>query len=748
MSFNNIPWELKACHNWVCWRYEQREGDPKPTKVPYNPAGYRASTNKPESWASFEQCRQAQGYSGIGFVFSNSPYAGIDLDPTEDANILAWHQVVAADMDSYAERSPSGKGLHIIVRGSVPDGKKDKELACEVYSDRRFFTMTGDVYLNRPIAERNEALNKLWSQLSGERIEVSNIPSQPETRSDEDILRTAFRAANGDKFKALWEGDTSGHSNDQSSADLALMNMLAFYTKNQDQLIRLFRRSALGQREKAGRSDYMAWTVRRALDGSLSTDEDLSPVAAFQAAFKQPVLAVEIDEPEETLEDEALNGFELTPDADIPWPPGLVGEIAESFYRMSLFPRRRVCIASALSVMSLLCGRDWFCGTMGLNLYTILLGKTGLGKSDGINCTVRLAQQLDRACTNVNFESQLSNKIRKEFVSKQGMHKDLAEHKSVLWIIDEVQIRIAAMMRAHSSSPEYGIKSFITANYTESGPFGSLSQLSYSKKENSLGAVSRPNVNWLGLGVPETFWQSVSYEQLQDGFLNRLLLLECPEHEDSTRNRVPDTEVPTDVIGRLAQVVFAALNRRDSIEVRLSDQVRDLDFKWSEVYRLNGSDKAKFAQARVAMNTLKVASLLAIGANPHAPVVIEQEYHWAHRLVMEGAKRMIAKFDRGETGSGDGKCVADLKAILREYFNPSGKWQKQVSARSRGQVISYAHLRKYSVGRKAFNEHTRGANTALDMTIKVLIAEGVLRATAVGSRGGQQYELLVKWKNI
>ena len=47
---------------------------------------------------------------------------------------------------------------------------------------------------------------------------------------DEEILERARRAANGVKFSRLWAGDTSEHNGDDSSADLALLSLLAFYT--------------------------------------------------------------------------------------------------------------------------------------------------------------------------------------------------------------------------------------------------------------------------------------------------------------------------------------------------------------------------------------------------------------------------------------------------------------------------------------------------------------------------------------
>jgi hypothetical protein len=334
----------------------------------------------------------------------------------------------------------------------------------------------------------------------------------------------------------------------------------------------------------------------------------------------------------------------------------------------------------------------------------------------------------------------MTPRLRKEFVSKQGMHRDLAEHKSVLWVIDEFQIRLSAMLKANSISPDYGIKSFLTANYTESGPFGQISAMTYSKKENSFGAVDRPNLNLYGLGVPNQFWSCVGYEHLQDGFLNRLVLLECPEEEDSSRNRAPVSGISDFTLGSLVDIVYQSLNPHNEGVVTMSDEVRELDFRLSEQYRLNGSETAKMATARVCMNTLKIASLIAIGNNPQSPVVTPVDYHWSHRLVYESAGRMLRKFERGEIGSGDGKCIADIRQVFKTYFDPKGKNKKATT-------ISKRHIRKYSSGYKSLRDHPRGAIVALDMALRSLEEDGIIKQVP-GPRGGTTYELLVKPNRI
>jgi len=147
----NIPGELCARPQWVCWRYEERSGTR--TKVPHTPStGLSASTTDLMTWATFSEALAAyeRGHcDGVGFVFSSAdPYVGIDLDKCRDpesGDIDGWAQEVIDRLgvaEAYVEISPSGTGIHIIVEGAVRGGGMRKG-PIEMYSFSRFFAITG-----------------------------------------------------------------------------------------------------------------------------------------------------------------------------------------------------------------------------------------------------------------------------------------------------------------------------------------------------------------------------------------------------------------------------------------------------------------------------------------------------------------------------------------------------------------------------------------------------------------------------
>src|SRR5215218_5858746 len=148
LKSENIPDELKVRPQWVAWKAVCRAQSEKLDKVPYSAeSGCKASSTDLLTWSTFEnasEALEAGEYSGLGFVFSSGdPYTGIDLDncvERETGEIRQWALEVVRYFDSYTELSVTGTGLHIIVKGEVPNRRKAK---IEVYSSKRFFTMTG-----------------------------------------------------------------------------------------------------------------------------------------------------------------------------------------------------------------------------------------------------------------------------------------------------------------------------------------------------------------------------------------------------------------------------------------------------------------------------------------------------------------------------------------------------------------------------------------------------------------------------
>src|SRR5262249_21297950 len=270
----NIPTELTALNQWVVWRYEL-SGDGKWTKVPFRVADNRkASSTDPKDWTSFQRALTAyqQGrYDGIGFVCTpESGIVGVDLDHCCNATWEPWAVEIIETLNSYSEFSPSGTGVRIFVKGSLPDGRRRKG-NIEMYASGRYFTVTGHVLTNslRTIESRHEKIAEIHAKFVADKPQPKTNPSNGNCArklSDDELLKKAFAARNGDKLKRLFGGDTSEHQDDNSAADMAFCQMLVFWTDDPRQVDRIFRRSGLMRDkwdEKHGAMTYGEATIKK-----------------------------------------------------------------------------------------------------------------------------------------------------------------------------------------------------------------------------------------------------------------------------------------------------------------------------------------------------------------------------------------------------------------------------------------------------------------------------------------------------
>ena len=239
VTLNNIPRELIEFNQWVAWREADRKNQRK-SKIPINPnTGRSARTNDPSTWGSFEEALeryQQDGLEGVGFVFSETdPFVGIDVDDCVNGEIDAEIKKLVEACNSYTEKSPSGTGIHILVKGKLQAGGR-RNGNVEVYDSKRFFTVTGNHLSETPdtIADGTKAIRYLFDG-----------PLAPDfTDEDNKIIEQVLSSEIGWSFKELWAGGYERFPS-QSEADLALCQHLAFHTRDRSQIDRLFRKSKL-----------------------------------------------------------------------------------------------------------------------------------------------------------------------------------------------------------------------------------------------------------------------------------------------------------------------------------------------------------------------------------------------------------------------------------------------------------------------------------------------------------------------
>lgn len=308
----NIPEELRNIKAWTCWKQELNQKKDKYTKVPYNPrTGFRQDFNKANDLMLYDDCKAAikpnSSYED-SLWFSLQPEMGytvidVDFHDLKEKHLPLADRIsetkrrcnepghiaykVINTFDSYTEISASGCGIHVFIKGNLPElpeGSRRKSKPCknteldiEVY-DRHFIGLTGYVLKDKPIADAQDVFNKFYTQYiysekqkalekkaAAERAAQELTGYKPLNASDVEIINICSIADNS--FKDLFNTDVYETDTGKSEADFFLMSILAKYTQcNAEQMERVFSMSARGKRDKwLNRDDYRKITVENAI---------------------------------------------------------------------------------------------------------------------------------------------------------------------------------------------------------------------------------------------------------------------------------------------------------------------------------------------------------------------------------------------------------------------------------------------------------------------------------------------------
>jgi primase-polymerase (primpol)-like protein len=273
----NIPIELKNKNQWVCYRTKQ--GDGHVNKYMLNPfTGNFAKSNDPHTWssyyyASYQMKNPNLHIDGLAYVLSHGlVFIDIDHSIDEEGNFNdTARKLLDALPNTYAEKSCSGHGVHILAYGSLPiDGRKrNDEIGLEMYDTKRFCCITGDVIDGRKeILDYSDKIAEINEEFIGKRISiVQNRVFVTPSMSDQQIILRISESKSGPKFNALYRGDINGYPS-HSNADFALARMIAFWTQDPKQIDAIIRSSGL-YRDKwdksIGDTTYGELTIQNAL---------------------------------------------------------------------------------------------------------------------------------------------------------------------------------------------------------------------------------------------------------------------------------------------------------------------------------------------------------------------------------------------------------------------------------------------------------------------------------------------------
>jgi hypothetical protein len=764
-AYGALPRELRELNNWCLWKKVLLENG-KYSKVPYQPNGNKCVVTAQETFSSFDDCFNVLAlgsYDGLGFIFTNTPYAGIDLDdpsfidghPNPNYQIDLDRQIkIAREFDSYSEVSPSGKGLHIIVKGSLPEGRRKNYI--EIYSSGRYFTMTGKVHNNKPIGDYQELLNLLWSQMGGITSPQINVVEKDQEVSDEEIIKRATNASNGDKFFKLLSGEWNSDYQSQSEADFAFIDIVAFYTQNRIQIARIFRSSPLGKRPKAKRENYVSGMIQRSFDRQLPSIDFEGMKEALEKKLNGHN---SIDSVAQRLELAAHNGLVVgsnptaittdtsskgrTEDFDssnvgsnpsvAAIPPGLLGEIAQFIYAAAPRPVPEIALAGAIGLMAGICGKAYNVSGTGLNQYILMIADSGKGKE-------AMASGISKLMNAAKMQVPVANDFIGPSViaSSAGLHKWLSKNSQCfVSILGEFGIKLEAMSSMKASPVQLMLKDSLLDLYHKSGFNDVYRGSAYSDQDKNSVDLSAPSFSILGESTPERFYSVLNEDMISEGLLPRFSIIEyngirVPSNETFAQPSFPLMEKFCALLAHCKTVMSTGkvINvEQDSEALKLTKEIDRFADK-----QINSTSKEVTRQLwnRAHIKTLKLAATLSVGVNPYNPVIDSNAVNWAWDLVQRDIKALSSKFEAGLIGSNssEAKQIVEMKRVIKDYVTEP--WEKVMNYSPHlglyeSKLVTYVYLNKRLTPCSAFKNDKLGATGAIKRCIQILIDSDYLR---------------------
>ena len=543
----NVPRILYMHHQWINWKPREKTNG-KIDKIPIDPRSLRpAKTNDRSTWGDFKTAvvSARKNNLGLGFVFSDTDnFVGIDLDDCfTDGKPKPWAQAIVDGLESYAEITPSGKGLHIIVKGELT-GKRRRKGSVETYQTGRFFTVTGErLGTINYVVDNQSGLAEFYFKHFGEEPvpEPEPVPVQPlKTNTNNDILDGLKIVP---AFQKLFSGDHSSYES-QSEGDLALCSIIAKRTHDTQLIDWIFRQSGL-MREK--------WDQLRGAE----TYGQITIVKALAGAPALPVIITSTRDMDEEIEQYS------------PFPSdimsGLAGDFAKAQAECVEAPPEFLFMAFLTALGAMISGRATLATGWEIQprLYLLILGETAEGrKSTALKIVTNFFTDAFREGEAAALKTSWG------FGSAEGLQKRLDEHNHLLLCLDEFKAFVS------KASIKSSVLLPAVTQLFEANSYENQTKTTHLKIENA-------HFSLLAASTIDTYERTWDASFSDIGFLNRLFLIVGKSERKFSFPRKLDRQTATHFKARLRQMIHKIHGAdRGMMELQFSMEGQDLHNDW------------------------------------------------------------------------------------------------------------------------------------------------------------------------
>ena len=647
----------------------------KTSKRPLDIFGNFADWSDSSCWITFEDAQKAIS-NGVathcGFIFTeDDPFLVLDLDNKENKPDVAVYINSIADNAAkaghYVETSFSGLGYHIIFKGRKNSTRcRRKDDPVEYYSDERFIIITGNSNGNE--IKEDASLTSWADNLLGDIpiVAVITLTELPQEHDDATIIDRLFSAKNGADNRLLYCEYVDG---DDSVLDQSLIERICFYTKSNEQARRLFKESFRGQRDKVIKrgNEYIDRSIQisRSMAASeihpmLDMTPPTDPVATAEHIEAQPP-DIQLMPPNQYISD-----------GEIPFPPGLLGELANYLYINAIHPVKKFAIANALTMMAGIVGRKYSFRGSTINLYQLIIGRSGSGKDAGRKPIAEIRRQL--------AGTLFADFMGPESASGQAMFATLESKPCYSVYTGELCEDLIMMSSQKAGANERTMLTAYLRLYDEDFFAGKV----HRDSKNDIKPVERPAISIMGSGTPD-FFENISDYAIKRGLIPRFIIM---EHEGNTPpfNDFKFSPPHPKIISGITNAVNYALYDES--------KVIDIEYENDAVEKQSIAYRNQFVVAmdashtvieqglynRVHLNLCRVASVVAATEDPGNPVITMPILEWAYIYLKNSLDGMLNKYRTGELGSSTPlKQEVTIRRLFVDWYNMSERKRRSYS---------------------------------------------------------------------
>lgn len=331
------------------------------------------------------------------------------------------------------------------------------------------------------------------------------------------------------------------------------------------------------------------------------------------------------------IEDEGTSDIQ-----EIPWPPGMLGELSQSAYDMQLYQYKEVAVVSAIGLIAGIAGRKFNISGTGLNVYLTLIMDTGMGKDSIVKFISKALFDIVDEGDNIISSSFLG---KSKFTGSKAIVNRMKNALSQISVFTE-----AGLLMQTKSGDQSGLLRALLDLYTKSGAHDVFIGAEYSDEDKSIPNLRAPALSIINESTADSLQQafrdnnSIDSGHLPRQSIYRIVGKKPYRNWESQKSSINDKcmDKLRNLAAKCAKVQATPnpqawnfefgegiYERADRLEKYFTDQYNE--------YKDVNNTKANMA-SRMSLKALKFSAIASV-FNHHDLIIQPAEWEWAESMV-------------------------------------------------------------------------------------------------------------------